>query len=55
MPQFMVELHGEVRELYLVEADTAEEAEERWSESPLYLSEASGMEIYSVTEESYDG
>ena len=50
----MVELRGDVRELYLVEADSAEEAKKRWSEAPLYLSESSSMEIYSVTEEDYD-
>jgi hypothetical protein len=48
---YRVELRGEVRELYSVEADNPEEARERWYEGDLFLSEASGMEVYSVEED----
>jgi hypothetical protein len=49
--KWLVEMHGEVRELYSVEADTEENAIEHWSDGVLVLSEASSMEIYSIREE----
>jgi hypothetical protein len=51
MAEFTVELHGEVRELYAVTAETEEEARENWMDGHMYLSESSSMEIYSVTED----
>ena len=48
---FTVEMHGDVRELYEVEAETEQEARERWSDGTLVLSEAYGMWVYSVTDE----
>ena len=51
MKEFMVEMHGDVREIYVVTAETAEEAAENWSSGHLYLSESSSLELYSVTEE----
>lgn len=44
MPIYLVECHGEARELYHVEADTPEEAMTNWHTGQLHLSEASGME-----------
>lgn len=51
MPHYVVEMHGEVRELYSVEADTEEEATANWSDGDMFLSEAQGMGFYSVKEE----
>lgn len=48
MTAYMVELRGESREVYTVEADSAEEARERWAHGDLYVSEVSGMEVVSV-------
>lgn len=50
MSIYIVEMHGEVRELYEVEAESAEEARENWADGTLVLSEAYGMDFYSVTE-----
>lgn len=52
MPDYRVTLRGESREVYVITADTPEEARERWSEGDLYVSEASGMEVDSVEEDS---
>lgn len=52
MPEFIVELHGEVRELYQVTAETAEEAAQNWFHGELYLTEVSGAEVYSVEQDS---
>jgi hypothetical protein len=51
MPRYVVEMHGDVRELYSVEADSADEARKNWSSGDLVLSETMGVEVYSVTEE----
>jgi hypothetical protein len=48
MTTYRVELRGDVREVYTIEADSAEDAAARWHEGDLYLSEASGMEVLSV-------
>lgn len=50
MPLYEIEMHGDVREVYLIEADTEEYARENWSEGELVLSEASSMECYSIKE-----
>jgi hypothetical protein len=44
MATYRVECVGEVREVYMVEADSEEEAVANWSNGALYLSEASSME-----------
>jgi hypothetical protein len=54
MPRFTVEMHGDVRELYEVEADTADEAAENWASGDLYLSETMGVEVYMVIENEDD-
>ena len=51
MKEFMVEMHGDVREIYVVQAETAEEAAENWATGDMYLSESSSLELYSVTED----
>lgn len=51
MPDYIVELRGDVRELYTVTADSAEEARENWMSGSLFSSEASGMEVYDVRED----
>jgi hypothetical protein len=43
-----VELRGEARELFTIEAESPEEAAARWHEGKSYLLEASGMEVVSV-------
>lgn len=48
---FRVEMTGEVREVYRVMAETAEEAEDLWMDGKLVLSESMGMELAEVTEE----
>jgi hypothetical protein len=50
MKTFLVEMHGDVREVYSVEAETAEEAQENWADGHLVNSEAQGMTFYSVRE-----
>lgn len=51
MTVYRVELRGDVRELYVVIADSPEDARRRWQEGDLYLSEASSMEVYAVEED----
>ena len=43
---YIVEMHGDVRELYLVQASSREEAQENWADGDLVLAEASSMEYY---------
>jgi hypothetical protein len=45
---YLVELRGEVREVYTVEADSEEEAREIWADGILEISEAYGMGVESV-------
>jgi hypothetical protein len=52
MPDYLVELRGEAREVYAVTADSADEAREQWAGGSLYVSEASSMEVYDVREDS---
>jgi hypothetical protein len=49
--EYRVECEGNVREVYLVDAASAEEARERWHEGDLVLSEAYAVEPVSVREE----
>lgn len=49
MAQYIVEMEGSVRELYLVDADNAEEAKDKWADSgEPFLSESFGMEYATV-------
>lgn len=48
MPAWLVELRGEAREVFAVEAETEEEARERWYEGHSQVLEASSMEVVSV-------
>jgi hypothetical protein len=48
MPTYRVELRGDARELFTIEASSPEDAAERWHEGDSYLLEASGMEVVSV-------
>lgn len=55
MRDYVVEVHGGVRELYFVQANTAEEAAENWDEGTFIQSEAAdGFEVTNVTEETYE-
>ena len=47
----VVELAGESREVYVVDAETEAEARERWADGALIVSEASGMGVVSVRED----
>ena len=52
MATYRVECKGEVREVYLVEADSADEAMRRWSSGELLVSEASSVEpVFAMNEE----
>jgi hypothetical protein len=51
MPGYAVELIGVAREVYYVEADSEDQARERWHEGILEISETSSMEVVSVREE----
>lgn len=51
MPDYLVELTGDLREVYAVEAASAEEARENWMDGHLVNSEAQGMSVYSVRED----
>jgi hypothetical protein len=51
MPGYLVELRGESREVYYVEADSEEMAEERWMTGDLQVQESSSMEIFSIQED----
>ena len=47
--QWTVELRGECREVYVVDADTENEARENWFNGFHQITEAFGMEVESVT------
>jgi hypothetical protein len=49
--EYRVECRGEVREVYVVDAASPEDARERWHEGDLVLSEAYGVAPESVVEE----
>jgi hypothetical protein len=48
MPEWRVECTGEVREVYIVEAETKEVAMANWSSGTLEISEASSVEAVSA-------
>jgi len=47
---FIVEVHGDARELYQVAADDEDEASKRWADHSPFLTEVSSAEVYSVSE-----
>lgn len=47
---FIVEVHGEARELYQVAAYTEDEAADLWTDKQPYLTEVSSVEVYSISE-----
>ena len=51
MAEYLVEMRGESREVYLVIADSPEQAALKWSDGALVLQEPMGFELYSVEEE----
>lgn len=52
MATYLVEMHGEAREVYAVEANSEEEAIRNWDfQGHLVVSESSSMEFYSVRED----
>jgi hypothetical protein len=48
MPTYLVELRGDAREVYAVEADDPADAPEKWHTGTLVISEASGMDVESI-------
>jgi hypothetical protein len=50
MSLYRVELRGESREVYYVDADSPEDASENWHTGQLDISECYGMEVESVEE-----
>jgi hypothetical protein len=52
MKEFEVEMIGMSREVYIVRAESPEDAAHRWYEGQLVLSEASSMELGGVREAS---
>lgn len=46
--EYEIEMHGEVREIYVVLAANEEEARAEWAAGELVLSESSSMEFHSV-------
>ena len=54
MTWYTVELRGDVREVYDVEASSADEARANWYNGILRVSEAEGMDVVSVREERED-
>ena len=51
MAEYVVECIGEIREVYIVEADSPEDAMARWHEGTLELSEASSVEPVAARED----
>ena len=51
MTAYLVEMHGDCCEVYLVEADSPEEARENWFNGGLIVQESEGMDFYSVRED----
>lgn len=54
MARFEVELRGDSREVYEVEAESEEQARQCWHEGELILSEVFGMGVESVRESEED-
>ncbi len=48
MSQYLVELTGECREVYVVVADSEQEARDNWTSGWHQITEAQGMEVVSV-------
>lgn len=48
MPDYRVELHGDVREVYIVEAGSPEEAMANWATGTLLVQESQGCEPVSA-------
>lgn len=48
MPQYRVTMTGESREVYIVEADSADDARDNWQSGFLIVQESSGMDLDSV-------
>lgn len=48
MATYRIEMHGDCREVYDIEADSEEEARENWADGHLVVMESQGMEIYTV-------
>lgn len=51
MSKWLVECVGDVREVYSVEADSADDAMARWFQGDLVVSEAEGVEPRSARED----
>lgn len=51
MAQYLVELRGEAREVYVVEAESEDDARENWQQGTLDLTECYGMGVESVRED----
>lgn len=54
MPNYTIEAHGDVRELYHVEAKDVEGAFAKWEAGEVdepFVSEAEGMSIYRITKD----
>lgn len=51
MATFEVEVRTTGREIYVVEADSADEAWDNWSDGFLAISEVIDAEVYNVTKE----
>ena len=48
MAGYVVELEGECREVYIVEADSEQEARDNWTTGWHQITEAQGMEVVSA-------
>lgn len=51
MPNFEVEMRGDVREVYIVEAESEADAMERWHEGTCVIQETQGVVPISAREE----
>jgi hypothetical protein len=51
MSLYKVEMRGESREVYYVDADSPEDAAENWHTGQLDVTECYGMEVYTVQQE----
>lgn len=48
MKQYLVELRGECREVYVVDAESEQEARDNWMNGHHQITEAEGMEVVGV-------
>ncbi len=51
MPRYVVVLSTTGREVWVVEAENADQAAEKWDDGELIASEAMSWEVFDVTEE----